>query len=192
MQWHAILGPGDGSGVKWAGQDPPIGEMDIKTLDALCEVLASHTADPDQCLFGLCEIQGWLDSISTTHVPSLLELPMGRNYAILTGPLSAIDQLIRDWGNSLELTFSSGTVETPPHQDAAPLRQREAPNLIWPSDHSWFVASEVDFDSTLIGGSATLIDAVLKCPALEAMPIEESTSLAADADTVNGSALPEA
>jgi hypothetical protein len=184
MQWHAILGlddadelrasyaPGDGSGVKWAGSDPPIGGMDIETLDALCEVLASHTADPAQCLFGLCTIHGWVDSRPTIPSPPLLELPMGRSHIVLTGPLSAVDQIGWDWD--------------------AHLRHREPPDLIWPADHSWFVASEVDFDSTLIGGSATLIDAIVKAPALEAMPVEESTSLAADADTINGRALPEA
>ena len=54
MQWHAIVGqptyqPNDDS--KWPGQAPSVGEMDIPVLDALCEVLAAHTTDPDQLLF---------------------------------------------------------------------------------------------------------------------------------------------
>ncbi|HEY6732041.1 MAG TPA: hypothetical protein VI039_13580 [Solirubrobacterales bacterium] len=203
MQWHAILGlgdadelrgsyaPGDGSGVKWAGSDPPIGGMDIETLDALCEILAAHTADPTQCLVGLCTIQGWLDSLPATRIPPLLNLPMGRSYIILAGELSATDQISRDGADTLELTFANGGVESPPSQDAVHLPQREAPNLIWPADHSWYVASEVDFDSTLIGASATLINAIIESPTLEALPIEGSASLADDADTINVRTLPE-
>lgn len=37
----------------------------------------------------------------------------------------------------------------------------EMPNLVWPADRSWCLATEVDFDSTVVGGSATLIAAVV-------------------------------
>jgi len=203
MQWHAILGlgdvdelrgsyaPGDGSGVKWVGSDPPIGGMDIDTLDALCRVISTHTDDSTRCFFGLCTVQGWIDSLSITPVPSPLYLPMDRGYIILAGPLSAADQILWDWANSLELTLNDGNVGAFPGREAAHLWTREAPNLLWPADHTWFVASEVDFDSTLIGASAALIDAIVECPALEAWAIEESASLAEDADTINSRSLPE-
>jgi hypothetical protein len=60
------------------------------------------------------------------------------------------------------------------------------PNLIWPADRSWFVVSEVDFDSTLVGGSAELIKAIVESPALEAWQVEPTDSLAFDADKING------
>jgi hypothetical protein len=47
------------------------------------------------------------------------------------------------------------------------------------------VATEIDFDSTLIGGSRRLIDAVLACAGLEAWPISAGDSLACDADVPN-------
>jgi len=62
---------------------------------------------------------------------------------------------------------------------------RDAPNLIWPADRSWLVASEVDFDSTLVGGSAELIQAIVDSPKLEAWKVEPTDSLAAEADRVN-------
>jgi len=40
-------------------------------------------------------------------------------------------------------------------------------------------------DSTLVGGSARLIKAVLADPRLEAFPVRPSDSLQYDADTVN-------
>jgi hypothetical protein len=117
MQWHAILGfadadelggsysPNDPNGPKWAGSDPPIGGMDIQTLDALCEILVAHTADSTQCFFGLCTIQSWSESFSADELQPLLELPHGRDHIVLAGPLSAVDQIAYDWSGSLRMTF---------------------------------------------------------------------------------------
>ena len=185
MQWHAILGlrdadelrssyrPGDGSGVRWTGSDPSIGPIDIDTLDALCEVLADHAADVTHCFFGLCLIHGWLASVSADTLPPLLKLPHDRSHIVLAGPLSAVDQIMYDWS-----------------QDPSESLHREAPNLIWPADRSWFVASEVDLDSTLVGGSVTLIDAVVDSPGLEAWRVEPTDSLADDGDSLNRTGLP--
>lgn len=198
MQWHAILGlddadelrgsyrPGDESGVKWAGSDPPIGTMDIETLDALCEVLADHTAEATHCFFGLCTIHGWLDSFSAEKLLPLLELPHDRNHIVLAGPLSTVDQIMYDWSGSLHMTLvDKQGIEPPSKPDPSEFLQREAPNLIWPADRSWLVASEVDFDSTLVGGNAKLIQAIVESPELEAWQVEPTDSLAADADRVN-------
>ncbi|HEY7456971.1 MAG TPA: hypothetical protein VH703_06815 [Solirubrobacterales bacterium] len=200
MQWHAVLGlvdadelrcsyePGDGSEVKWAGSDPPIGAMDIDTLDALCKILATHTVDPADCFFGLCTIQNWEESFSADELQPLLELPDGRDHIVLAGPLFAVDQITFDWSktNSIQVAFAVGKDDGPPPElDSCELPWREAPNLIWPADRSWLVASEVDFDSTLIGGSAELIEAIVQSPALEAWQVEPTDSLAADADEIN-------
>jgi hypothetical protein len=63
--------------------------------------------------------------------------------------------------------------------------QRDAPNLIWPADKTWFVVSEVDFDSTLVGGSGKLIEAIVESSELEAWQMEPGDSLLADADRLN-------
>ena len=62
---------------------------------------------------------------------------------------------------------------------------REAPSLIWPADRSWFVASEVDFDSTVIGGSRSLVDALLDAPGLEVLEVTPETKLTAFSDKLN-------
>lgn len=59
------------------------------------------------------------------------------------------------------------------------------PNLLWPADHSWCVATEIDFDSTLVGGSRALIDAVLADPVLDAVEVGPDTELTWDGDTLN-------
>ena len=43
-----------------------------------------------------------------------------------------------------------------------------APHLLWPGDHRWFVATDVDSGFTWAGGSDELIDAVIGDPKLKA------------------------
>ncbi len=201
MQWHAILGvpdpnmprgcylPDDSNEARWTGESPSIGAMDIEDLDALCEILAAHTADPSRCLFGLCTIESWLDSFDPHELKPLLELPDGRDHIVLAGPLFAVDQIEYDWSKrgSLRMTlFAADADKGPsPEPDPSEFLWREAPNLIWPADHSWLMASEVDFDSTLLGGSAKLIEAIIESPMLEAWQVEPTDSLADDADKIN-------
>jgi len=198
MQWHAIVGLPryeDLENSRWPGQEPNTGEMDIPTLDALCKVLASQTEDATHCFFGLCTIQRWEDAFSRDELRGyrLLKLPRGRDHIVLEGPLSAVDQIV-DERSGVIFSFTSASVRAgskPPSEEeiAEPLKpSRGLPNLIWPADHSWLVASEVDFDSTLVGGSAALIEVIVASSALEARQVEPVTSLAEGADKINGAA----
>lgn len=161
MQWHAIVGSAD------AERAPPLGAMDLDELETLCEILAAHTPEPDDCFFGLCEIWSWVDDVLLTTERKRgrlsrqhrLKLPLERNYVVIQGAVTA-------------------------SQIGCDLHQY-APNLIWSADHSWLVASEVDFDSTLVGGSAELIEAIVNSPKLEAWQVEPTDSLAIDADKIN-------
>jgi hypothetical protein len=157
MQWHTLIGSNDRTGA------PSLGEMDLDELRVLCEILATQTLDPDNCFFGFCDIWAWVDERfpPKQRRQRKLELPMGRNYVVLHGPLAT--------------SGGMGDEEV-----------RRSPSLIWPGDHSWFVASEVDFDSTLVGGNAKAIEAIVCSPKLEAWQMEPTDSLAADADKVNG------
>ncbi len=139
MQWHALVGSSDSSnftGSKWADGDPSLGAMDLPTLDSLCEALAAHTSDPAHCHFGLCTIQVWEEQFSADELRlPLLKLPMGRDYIVLTGPLSAIDQIIRDLSipsPSRSFSFAYKGEGPPPKPDPSFFLRREAPNLIWP------------------------------------------------------------
>jgi hypothetical protein len=72
-----------------------------------------------------------------------------------------------------------------PPADAADRFLPQSPNLFWPADRAWCVASEIDFDSTLVGGTTELIQAILRGPAFDSWPVQPDDSLAADADLVN-------
>jgi hypothetical protein len=60
-----------------------------------------------------------------------------------------------------------------------------SPSLVWPDDHAWVLVTEVDFDSTVIGGSRELIAALTAVPDLEVLEILEGASLTDDSDEVN-------
>ncbi|WP_432489147.1 hypothetical protein [Kineococcus sp. SYSU DK018] len=201
MQWESITTPAPGtvglplSGEgRWDEVQVERGCLAPQALSPLLDVLAPFTADhdgPQACHHALWEGWGWLAGTNTlvvafrdgpgphprtpvwTELPEVVEdalnaprlsLP-GREYLLFAGPLHAAlgmgDRVTDDW-------FLP-----------------QSPNLLWPADRSWCLASEIDFDSTLIGGPAELIAAVLAAPGLEAWPVDEDDDLSAFADHLN-------
>lgn len=61
-----------------------------------------------------------------------------------------------------------------------------SPSILWPDDHAWVLATEIDFDSTLIAGSAELIHELTQTPGLEVWPIRPDADLTWDGDELNG------
>jgi hypothetical protein len=165
MQWHAIARMTQAQveirstalteRMLWPGVEPTVGNLEPDALRALCEVLGRYTAHDQGCLFALWEGWGW------NHGGPRLRHP-GRDYLLFTGPLPAA----LDFGDSRGIWSQS-------------------PNLFWPSDRSWFVATEIDFDSTIVAGGAELIAAILADPTLEAWRVDPDDSLAHDGDTIN-------
>ncbi|MHB8293461.1 MAG: hypothetical protein ACYDH5_02280 [Acidimicrobiales bacterium] len=58
-------------------------------------------------------------------------------------------------------------------------------DLWWPDDSSWLVAGDTDLDSTYLGGSVALIEAVLAAADLEALPVGPEDQITADSDALN-------
>lgn len=194
MQWHAIVGSSDSDKFKgslWDGEAPDRGNLALPQLEELCEILGRHTTDANQCFLGLWVGWGWIgggsvitswrreaDHTRVKGSPELvppafsteelhracLKLP-DRDYVLLAGPLSGAARILEPGMSKIV--------------------KSQSPNLFWPEDRTWFVASEIDFDSTLVGGSADLIKAILAAPGLDAWPIGPDDSLAADADKIN-------
>ncbi len=188
MQWHAIVGSYDSSnfeGSRWPGGDPSISELEAASLAALCEILAGHTTTPQECFFGISTIHGGVEE-SLPDAP-LLRHPY-RDFAILLGPLAAAGEIEIEntEGTTALIAVGEGTgSEAPPDFEPEHGGWGQAPNLIWPQDRAWFVATEFDFDSTLVGGSRELIDAILSSSELEAWEVDPDVSLQEDADKIN-------
>jgi hypothetical protein len=63
--------------------------------------------------------------------------------------------------------------------------QRQSPNLAWPRDRAWLLSTELYEDSTIVGGSRELIDALLECTGIEAWEVDADSRLDAAGDTRN-------
>lgn len=182
-QWHAVVDSPDMVNFDeslWPYGSPTAGSLDEEALGPLLNVLSAHTTTPDDCIYGLWEGWGWIyGSPGITALGSRepvaspftaqelaaqrLHLP-SRDYLLLGGPLSggpALSYYGENW----------------------PAWQ--SPNLLWPADLAWFLASEIDFNSTLVAGDTELIADILDCPALESWPVRPHDSLSSDGDRVN-------
>ena len=61
----------------------------------------------------------------------------------------------------------------------------EPPSIFWPADRAWLVASDPDLDSTYVGGSNALIEAVLTHPDLEAWRATADDEIVIGSDEIN-------
>ncbi|GEK79943.1 hypothetical protein [Agrococcus baldri] len=97
----------------------------------------------------------------------------GRGHVLLRARLATF----RDprWVESAGLGWIRGG--QPEHPD----ERGRTPNAMWPVEPAaapaWFVATELDLDCTLVGGSARLIDRLLADPALETERIRPTDTL---------------
>lgn len=71
-----------------------------------------------------------------------------------------------------------------------PVGEPQTPSILWPDDHAWVLATEIDYDSTLVAGSAELVRELLATPGLEVLAISPTSRLTQDGDTVNGVGRP--
>ncbi len=173
----------------WDGVEPSEGNLPPEQLRILCAILAAHTSAPASCWFCLWEGYGWLHGGSAlAHVfgsdaswnaginklvnlglpPEALRGPRvrlpNRNYFLLQGPLDA----------ATELGWTVGDAFFP-----------QSPNLFWPQDHAWCVASEIDLRCTLVAASELLAEDIVADSGLEAWRVDSEDSIAFDGDQIN-------
>jgi hypothetical protein len=165
MQFTRLLGHASrfAAGYRETQQDvfdaaPQVGELPAVSAEALARTLARHTRAHDCCWFAVWNGWGQLDLAQ--EFPAF-ELP-GRAYYLGRGPITAITQFTD--------TVSTGNLPC---------------SLWWPDDHAWCVATDIDLDSTYVGGSGACIAELLANPGLEAAQVNLRSGIAADSDTLN-------
>ena len=86
-----------------------------------------------------------------------------RDYLLFRGPIDAIMAFLAGdwpfWGHS--------------------------PNIWWPEDRAWCVATDIDLYDTYVGGSVECIEAIMSNPDLEALPTTIDARLDLHGDTIN-------
>jgi hypothetical protein len=141
--WETVAGAWAPDGRPGVWDDEPVeGQPSPRQAERLAALLAPFTTDQDHCWYAVWDGYGAL-TLRRDGVPRVAI--GGRSMLLLSGPLSAA-------GTSLE----------PPPFD------RRA-NLWWPDDHAWFVATDIEATSTIVGGSRACITALLADGSLEAL-----------------------
>jgi hypothetical protein len=179
-EWEQISSPGsyrpeDMGRSGGEPGSPEIGRLDTLALGELCDVLARHTS-ADRCYFAVWEGCGGLHGPSATaiafrvgagaHPPAPRAAPAewqldlsGRKFPMPSrNEYYLFEGVIRD---AVRIGYWSN--ETSFHA--------VSPHFFWPSDHAWCVATEVDYDSTFIGGTQLLIDELCGSPQIEVLKI---------------------
>jgi hypothetical protein len=141
---------------------PDTGGLPPASLAALCEVLAAHTGTPDRCYVGVWEGYGWPEV--DWAGPEVLDLEE-RSFHVRRGPISIAVEV--GWRQDSHVSWS------------------KPPTLMWPADRAWFVASDTDLDSTYVGGSGALVDALLARPDLEVWPVTAADDVSIGSDHLN-------
>ena len=173
-QFHSIALPptAPSEPPPYHSQGPREGSLDLADAEVLAGILREWAATPHDCWFCVWDGYGW-ESASTffsvasaetgqppeTAAPSRrdpvpgpvregprVQLP-NRSYLLYQGPAEA----------ALTLPGLDGTFG-------------QCPNLWWPADRAWCVASEIDLPWTYVGGPRGLIDAILADDRIEALP----------------------
>jgi hypothetical protein len=178
------------------------GELAPELLAALCDVLAPHTSTPDRCWFSLWEGWGWVDGSPSAAVlaeggpfdmapafpPEIMNGPRvvlpGREYILFEGPLDAATEMGERSGEQVAAAHPDLDVRASGINPD--LFTPQSPSLFWPDDHAWCVATEIDLDSTYIGGTHALVDAILADTRFESWPADPDDRIDMGADEING------
>lgn len=172
VQWHRLIGSAttssDGGTVsgdlyaEWNGYAPSIGQLDAVQFLLLADILSRYTSTADDVFFGFWEGNGHFNaddgSFFSGISPPRFQLG-GRQQVVVGGDLAAVLRGQPDpWPN---------------------------PNAMWPADRAWYLATEIDFDSTIIAGHESLIAELLAQPELEALRASVDLDLTCFGDTIN-------
>jgi len=124
---------------------PQVGSLPRTLIDLLVPVLTRHTTTPQACWF--CAWEGWGDIRTDVAAAPKFDVP-ARAYHLLVG------------------TVESATESVTEHEQSA--------SLWWPDDHAWCVSTEIDFNTTYIGGDEACCGEVLRLPGIEAFVVDSA------------------
>ncbi len=136
---------------------PCAGSLPPELVEPLTAALTHYTTTPDRCWFAVWD--GFGGTRADVRSAPAFHL-LGRDYHLLTGPMGAVAESVLDPGG-------------------------QSPNLWWPDDEAWCVATEIDLNTTYIGCSEACGDAILAATELEALRIDPSAGISWRSDPLN-------
>ncbi|OII34866.1 hypothetical protein BIU98_02605 [Curtobacterium sp. MMLR14_010] len=201
VTWSAVSGRDDESDVSfpdgWRVSPPEEGWFDPVVLAALTDHLTRATSTPGDLVAGFWdgrsdfiggstlgfgwqgdeaptaeerdELRGWMAERTASHrreqdaVVASLSVPRfawpGRDLILAATDLSTLAD--PTWLDHARLGPLVPLLHTP--------------QMLWPEDRAWVMASEIDWDSTIVAGSRSLVDGVLADERLEAFEVDEDS-----------------
>jgi hypothetical protein len=166
------------------------GPSETAQLRAVLDVLARHTRTPDDCYF--CLWDGWGEPLRDDDGPRMLDLP--------TDPIGAVpgidpDMISTGWAEFPSLSSPAlrepmvvvpnrayylfrGTVSELGDRGPAdgwpgqPGTGIADPAFVWPADHAWCIANDVDPHWAGIGADTAAIDQLVADPRLDVVPAD--------------------
>jgi hypothetical protein len=169
-------------------EEPPAENgLPHEVLSPLCEIVAARGSTED-CRFAIWEGYGWLHG--------------GGFFLLFAPPDASVDPAVCEArrATASEPAFPLEVLEGPklhlPHREYVVFRgplataltlgrqpvfgdfQQRSPDLLWPIDRSWFIATDVDLPYGYVGGSARLIGDVTDDPRLASVAVHPGDALA--------------
>lgn len=188
MQFHTIAVPVPDRETRleaWS-REPWLGAPSEGQARALVGLLARYTSTPDACWF--CVWDGYGEFNGSAFQEMTFYSGTGRHLRAWWWRVQQKFQRrkpVRREGKRVRLPGRDYLLFKGPLSLA--VGHRSGPNLWWPDDRTWYVASEIDFPYTYVGGPKKLIEEILAEPSLEALPATLDHGISAFSDTVNAS-----
>ena len=175
---------------RFAWPNPPReGSLDREEATALVSVLRAHTTTPDKCWLaiwhGFSQLTGAIEEKFARARGSEAWFTRGHGArSDFKPPADLADAPTVSLPNR-EYFLYRGPIDVVPRFEHL-TGHLQTPNMWWPEDRAWFVATEIDFNSTLVACTRACAMALLSTgPGLEAMEASAETRLDVYGDTVN-------
>lgn len=138
----------DEAGIEQLDIQLPIpGAIPTTIAQVLADVLGEHTSTPELCYFAIWEGKAGLRP--RQGIGAAFQIP-GRRMFLYSAPTNAATERF----------------------DCESLASAYPPNLWWPADHAWCVATEIDHRCTYVGCDRAAAHELLTHPGLDAFEVQ--------------------
>jgi hypothetical protein len=148
---------------------PPTGTLGQDVIDAAANVLRPFTAEPSTCWYCVWEGYGLWRPGGLLVAVREDQLPNPRDELDMPPSESPVDSLPKvELPGRRYLLFRGALASATAF---AEVLWDQTPNLWWPEDRAWFVASPIDLHSTYVGATRECIDSILRTDDLESIEV---------------------
>jgi hypothetical protein len=171
-QFHSIALPPHepGGAPPFGGQGPRQGSLYVPDAEALAAIARHWTRTPQDCWFCVWDGFGWPGftmSASMTESGAPTEFVEQPRRDPVPGPVRDGPRVRLPHRDYLLYRGTAAAVSEVAGLDGT---WDQCPNLWWPADRAWCVASDIDLQWSYVGGPRGLIDAILADDRIEALP----------------------